>query len=135
MNVWRTVVIAVQHGTSCVLVGLQARECGGLPLLDDGLDLGRGGFVSGRPSDHSTCITPPMPAAIRHLSDEVRVAANYGDFGTFFTVMIVLLEQIAHGATRHSLPMFQELDVHVAPSAPSSSFAYQGNSASRCSSR
>lgn len=120
MNVRGTVVVTVQHGTAGVLVGVEAGKRRGLPLLDDLLDLLRGGLVLGRPRDDAGRIAPLVRTGIGDLGDQVRVAAQDRDLGAFLALVVARLEQIPHGTAGAALAVGQKLYVHGA-SVPSSS--------------
>lgn len=120
VNVRGTVIVTVQDGTAGVLIGVEAGKRGSLPLLDDLLDLLRGGLVVGCPGDDAGRITPLVGAGVGHLGDHVRVATQYRHFGAFLASMVVTAQQVAHGTACAALPVAQELYVHGA-SAPSSS--------------
>ena len=120
VDVGGAIIVTVQHGTSGVLIRLQASERRGLPLLEDLSDLVGGGLVLGRPSDDAARVAPLVWAAVRDLGDQVRITAQYRHLGTALALVVALLEQIAHRAARGPLPVAQELDVHGA-SVPSSS--------------
>lgn len=76
-----------------------------------------------------------MRTGIRDLSDQVGIAAQYGDLSATFAGVVVFLEEVTHRAGGAPLTMLQELDVHGSTSSPWSSGSYRGSSASRCSSR
>lgn len=103
MDVRRPVVVTVQHGTAGVLVGVEASERRGLPLLDDLLDLLRGGLVLGRPRDDAARIAPLVRTCVRHLGDQVRVTAQHRHLGTALALVVALLEQIPHGTAGATL--------------------------------
>nr|WP_262488975.1 hypothetical protein [Halomonas sp. ANAO-440] len=118
MDMRRAIIVAVQHRTGGVLVGLQARECRGLPLLEDGLDLGGRGVVLGRPGDDAGGVAPLVRTAVGDLGDQVRVAAQHGDLGSPIAVMVMLLEQIAHRTGGAALTMAEKFQVHGSTSWP-----------------
>lgn len=120
VNVRGTVIVTVQDGTAGVLVGVEAGKRRGLPLLDDLLDLLRGGLILRRPRDNARGIAPLVWAGISDLGDQVRITAQDRDLGAFLALVVALLEQIPHGTTGAALAMGQKLYVHGA-SVPASS--------------
>ncbi len=104
---------AVQNRAGGVLVGLQARECSRLPLLDDLGDLGGRGVVLGCPRDDAGCIAPLVRTGICHLGDQVWIAAQHRDLSPPVTVVVTLLKQVAHRAGGAALAMAQKFDMHA----------------------
>ncbi len=103
MDVRRPVVVTVQHGAGGVLVGIQAGKRRGLPLLEDLLDLLRGGLVLGRPRDNARCIAPLVRTGVGDLGDQVRITAQHGHLGTALALVVALLEQIPQGTAGAAL--------------------------------
>lgn len=120
VNVRGTVIVTVQDGTAGVLIGVEAGKRRGLPLLDDLLDLLRGGLVLGRPRDNARGIAPLVWAGVGDLGNQVRITAQDRDLGAFLALVVARLEQIPHSTTGAALAMGQKLYVHGA-SVPSSS--------------
>lgn len=119
MNVCGAIVVSVQNRARCVLIGIEAGKRRGFPLLDDLLDLLRGGLVLGRPRDNAGRIAPLVRAGVGDLGDQVRITAQDRDLGAFLTLVVARLEQIPHGTAGAALAMGQKLYVHGA-SVPSS---------------
>ncbi|SDO41711.1 hypothetical protein SAMN04487951_12610 [Vreelandella arcis] len=63
-----------------------------------------------------------MRSGVGYLGDHRGIAAQHHHLGAEFTVVVVLLEQVAHRAACLALSVLQELDVHDT-SVPSSSSA------------
>lgn len=114
----RAGVVTVQHGAGGVLIGSKPGECGTFPLRDNGIYIGEGGIVIRRPGDHPAGVAPLVRAAVGDLGNQVRVTAQYGDLGATFTVVVTLLEEIAHRAGSTPLAMAQKLDMHAMPPRP-----------------
>lgn len=103
VDVRGAVVVTVQYGTAGVLVGGEAGKRRGLPLLDDLLDLLRGGLVFGRPRDDAGRIAPLVGAGVGDLGDQVRITAQHRHLGTARALVVALLEQIPHGTAGAAL--------------------------------
>lgn len=103
MNVRRPIVVTVQHGTAGVLVGVEAGKRRGLPLLEDLLDLLRGGLVLGRPRDNAGRIAPLVRAGVGDLGDQVRITTQHRHLGAALALVVALLEQIPHGTAGAAL--------------------------------
>jgi len=112
VDVRSAVVVTMQYGTAGILVGVEAGERSGLPLLENLSDLVGSRLVLGRPRDDAARIAPLVRTRVRHQGDQVRVAPQHRHLGTSLALVVALLKQITYRATCRALAMAQELDVH-----------------------
>ena len=86
MDMDRAARLGVLHGRPGVTVGRQARPSGLLELVQNGLDLGGGRRIVGRPGHHARGVGVGEIQAVGDLRDERRIAPQDGDAGPFHTL-------------------------------------------------
>ena len=115
MDVSASALLAVQHGSPCVAVGLQPRPSRLLELVEDGFDLLVGGMVVGCPSDHAGRVPVLELQRVGQGGHVVRIPAKHLDAFARLPGRVQLPEEVFGRVPRRSGPAGEKLNQHRRP--------------------
>ena len=112
-------LLAVQHRSPCVAVGLQPRPSRLLEVVEDALDLLVGGMVVRRPGDHAGRVPVLELQRIGDRGHHVGVAPQDFDALARLPGRVLLPEEVLGRGPRRPGPVSEKLNVHRRPGSRS----------------